>query len=255
MGIINRLPKASEDRVDDCNKSDFLVKGLAVGQVLWLFVQLVARAHKGIVPSQLEIVVLAFAVCTFAMYLLLWNKPQDVRAPMYVPASRYPSADEMSRLAIAGPDIFSRYRTRHWIPNNTSHCDGSRGQGPHSRMAIAAVLGATIFGGLHCAAWNLQFPTPVERLLWRIAAVITAGVPPVAVATNILLSRLLHGSTERNTTYSRRPLLIVIWSMAVFVLPYGLARVFITVEIFRSLCFLDPETFITTWASNIPHVS
>jgi len=38
------------------------------------------------------------------------------------------------------------------------------------------------------------------------------------------------------------------------ILLYILARLFILVEIFRSLCFLPPDTWVATWATNIPHI-
>ena len=36
---------------------------------------------------------------------------------------------------------------------------------------------------------------------------------------------------------------------------YILARLFLMVEIFRTLCFLPPEAYVATWASNIPHIA
>lgn len=38
--------------------------------------------------------------------------------------------------------------------------------------------------------------------------------------------------------------------MAVFIL----ARLFITVEVVRSLAFLPPDAFISNWTANIPHI-
>ena len=36
---------------------------------------------------------------------------------------------------------------------------------------------------------------------------------------------------------------------------YVVARLCITVEVFRSLGFLLPETYVTTWATNVPHIN
>jgi hypothetical protein len=38
-----------------------------------------------------------------------------------------------------------------------------------------------------------------------------------------------------------------------FLLPYILARLFLMVEIFRSLFFLPPDAFIDTWSGSFPH--
>jgi hypothetical protein len=36
---------------------------------------------------------------------------------------------------------------------------------------------------------------------------------------------------------------------------YALARLFILVEIFRTICFLPTDAYVATWTSNIPHVA
>lgn len=37
------------------------------------------------------------------------------------------------------------------------------------------------YGACHAAAWNTHFPSPVERLLWRISSVVMAVVPAYAL--------------------------------------------------------------------------
>lgn len=246
MGIINKLPAVSEDELDDRNKGDFLVKLLALGQVLWLIVQLIARGAKGLVPSQLEIVVLAFSSCTFVTYLLLWSKPQDVKTTIYVPASRYPSMYELGRLSIYGPDVlYGTHRTRHWIPNNSDHCNGPY---ENLKFTLASILATILFGSLHCLAWNLNFPTRVERLLWRVAAVISAGGPLIAI---VFTGLFFIGSSGVGVKRAGTG----VFFLCLIAVSYILARVYIVIEIFRSLCFSDPEVFLTTWSVNIPHLS
>jgi hypothetical protein len=101
--IINKLPYISKDELGDQNKGDFLVKGLAVVQVLWLIVEVLAWAAKKLTISQLEIVVLAFSVCTFLTYVMIWEKPQDVKTPGVAHATRYPKQEELTELANVGP--------------------------------------------------------------------------------------------------------------------------------------------------------
>jgi len=36
---------------------------------------------------------------------------------------------------------------------------------------------------------------------------------------------------------------------------YFIARLFLLVEVFRMLCFLPPDAYISTWAANIPHIA
>ena len=42
--------------------------------------------------------------------------------------------------------------------------------------------------------------------------------------------------------------------LVVLVVLYIVARLYIMVELFRSLLFLDPKAFAFTWSSNIPHI-
>ena len=44
-------------------------------------------------------------------------------------------------------------------------------------------------------------------------------------------------------------LLVVLCSL------YLLARLYLLVEVFRTLCFLPPDAYISTWAANIPHIA
>ena len=54
----------------------------------------------------------------------------------------------------------------------------------------------------------------------------------------------------------RARLRIVIASICVvgFLIPYILARLFLLVEIFRTLCFLPPDAFVDTWSGSFPHI-
>ena len=36
---------------------------------------------------------------------------------------------------------------------------------------------------------------------------------------------------------------------------YILSRLYLLVEIFRTLCFLPESAFVATWATNVPHVA
>ena len=87
LGIIATLPSLSEDELADRNKGDAVIKGSAIIQVVWLAVQLIARAANNRASSQIEVVTLAFSACAFVIYILLWNKPQDVQTPVLVQAT------------------------------------------------------------------------------------------------------------------------------------------------------------------------
>ncbi|KAK5994419.1 hypothetical protein PT974_04893 [Cladobotryum mycophilum] len=87
-GIIKKLPNIEKVQLNDKNKSDPLVKLLAVLQVLWLIVQLIARKIGGLSSTPLEISTVASAISAFILYIVEWHKPKDVGIPIYVKADK-----------------------------------------------------------------------------------------------------------------------------------------------------------------------
>jgi hypothetical protein len=184
-GILEHLPKIPEHDLEDQNKGDALVKALAVLQGLWLVIQLLVRWSKHLSSSQLELVAAAYAGCSIFTYILFWSKPKDVGQPREFPATSYPTAEEMLAIAMEGPTTFFHYREGYWMPNNTVHrIRRSKNQGadtadryPRITFMIGSVTGAVIFGTPHLLAWNFAFLTTVERLIWRIAAILVVVLP------------------------------------------------------------------------------
>jgi len=254
FGIVDKLPSVTDDELDDKNKGDFLVKLIAVTQIGWLAAQLLARVVEQIPTSQLEIVTLAFAFTSLGTYGMLWSKPQDCKKCIEVPAARRPSVQELIEIADKGPlPIVGSIRRRNWMPGNTVH-EVKPGVNQVLYAAAGNMIGATIFGALHFMAWNSHFPTATERLLWHIACITTTVMPPTGLAVHWLARRLFLCIFRRNTNYRAQHWVLVI-VITFFLFMYFVARLYITVEIFRSLFYLPPEAFTTTWASNWPHVS
>ncbi|KAE8167701.1 hypothetical protein BDV40DRAFT_252547 [Aspergillus tamarii] len=107
-------------------------------------------------------------------------------------------------------------------------------------------VGALVFGCVHLFAWNFPFPTDVEKLIWRIASFLTALLP---TALNMIW--LMANRGERATDITRPwYLTLALTGISIIVL----CRIFILVEVFRSLYFLSPDAFSSTWALNVPHV-
>jgi hypothetical protein len=122
-------------------------------------------------------------------------------------------------------------------------------------MTLGILVGAIVFGALHYAAWNLHFPTPVEHLLWKITAVFTTIAPLVWFALGRTIRELGRDSAKQNSKSAHIFIKIFDTMMAVLLVPYIIARLYIMVELFRSLLFLEPKTFASTWSSNIPHLN
>jgi hypothetical protein len=68
----------------DKSKADALTKGLVCYQALWTLLQTVTRKVEGFTVTLLELHTLARIGSTLLLYLVWWNKPQDVLVPEVV---------------------------------------------------------------------------------------------------------------------------------------------------------------------------
>ena len=75
------IPKAD---LEDRSKGDILSKCIAILQLVWFFIQLVARYVQGLPITLLEIDTLAVAVLTCIAYGWWWKKPKDIARPHLV---------------------------------------------------------------------------------------------------------------------------------------------------------------------------
>lgn len=247
LGIIDRLPMLTEEQLDDRNKGDALVKLIAIVQISWLVVELITRRIRNLASTQLEIFTLAFAICSLFTYGILFKKPQDAKVPVDVPARRHPTAAEMAQLAAEGPSPYWIVRMNYWMPNNSLH------QRTRPVFPIGIGAGAIIFGCIHLIAWNFVFPTKTEQLLWRIAAMITTTTPLLSVAIAIILGIELRRDVAR-ACFGPGELSTYWWLLLeLMAVPYVAARLYILVEIFRTLYFLPPTAYVATWTTNAPY--
>ncbi|KAK0671109.1 hypothetical protein QBC41DRAFT_316401 [Cercophora samala] len=50
----------------------------------------------------------------------------------------------------------------------------------HTLTYVLAFTSA-VFGSLHAIAWNFQFPTPLEAMLWKVGTILSVVVPPLGL--------------------------------------------------------------------------
>lgn len=46
-------------------------------------------------------------------------------------------------------------------------------------LVLLITLLSALYGGLHLTAWNWNFPTQVEHMLWRVSCSLVAGAYPL----------------------------------------------------------------------------
>ncbi|KAJ5701287.1 hypothetical protein N7488_008835 [Penicillium malachiteum] len=169
----------TEEDIKDKGKSDFFTKGIAILQISQLVLSLIARAYQGLPFSQLETLTLSFSICGVATYLSCWYKPQNVGEATRIKdqnsleASDFPKFYDNFWNILMNTDR-STTEQIHRIQNDNMP-SGSQ-QRAHTIIPLLALLSAA-FGSLHLIAWNFNFPTSIERLLWRIATVSSIAVP------------------------------------------------------------------------------
>jgi hypothetical protein len=73
------FPRLSKAEIEDKSKGDAISKGLVILQTGWFVTQCIARGAQGLPITELELATVAFAALNFAIYLLWWEKPQNVQ--------------------------------------------------------------------------------------------------------------------------------------------------------------------------------
>jgi hypothetical protein len=252
---LKKLPHITEDEINDKSKSNPFVKAIAVTQILWMVVQITVRKSRGLAISQLEIAVMAFAVCAVILYILNWGKPKDIKTAFTLAIFPGEIPDAIQRQLRAGHGNSWRL-SQGFLPDSAFK---KRRAGDPIRNDIVTTndelpifgglfFGCSIFGGIHLTAWTFHFPSRVELILWRVASIWCAAF---ALATTIFL--VIVGTVGSFFIFSEDKLLDAVGR--VFLALYVICRLILLVEIFRTLFFLPPDSFIATSASNIPHLA
>ncbi|KAK5991482.1 hypothetical protein PT974_09765 [Cladobotryum mycophilum] len=273
--VIKSLPKIAEDEITDRNKSDDLVKFLAILQVLWLVVQLIARRFHNLPFAQLEISTVAFSVSAFILYMLEWEKPKDINVPIYLdayePSVSYETFEEIAKAAPFPYVQFPGLQSKNYhIPNCAFHetkRSDPKNVGPNKtelekasldkamlkKFDIHAFLVAFVtvasFGGIHFFAWNLQFPTKIEQLLWRISAIVAVAMPCIYSASHAPFMGTIPKGIPKSKAMKVQATVLLTSFFYVF------ARLYLITESVRSLYYLPHDAFISNWASNVPHMA
>ncbi|KAK0712654.1 hypothetical protein B0T26DRAFT_714882 [Lasiosphaeria miniovina] len=296
MGM-GRVPFIPSQQLEKLDRGGALVKGLAIVQVAYLIVQLVARWAFGLPSTQLEIATLAFSVSSAITYVLYWDRPQGVDTIHIVQAN--PRRHNDPSVGVVPSDLLNVWHRPDWsfekcraclakfgpsylwhgprsyfhepdvgpipIPNDASNPGGTDymrliRNSIHGFFAdnedtlpivFGAIFGGALFGALHCLAWNFEFPTRGERLAWRVCSVLTTVLPIVAAFPMVMWIRLNPFGVDPKKGIIRTAVSLVL-VFGIF-LPYVLARLFIMVEIIRSLAFLPPGAFADTCSGSFPH--
>ncbi|KAF8193841.1 hypothetical protein K438DRAFT_1934657 [Mycena galopus ATCC 62051] len=250
----------AEDIMDK-SKGDALSKGIALAQGLWFIAQCAARVHQHLAVMELEVATLAFAVVNTFIWVLWWNKPLGVQRPIVIgppqPADAVPiilPPSELFGTAIFGSDSVFNYDplSSTSVPSFWSLPLEDYGEIPMGPMWFTAFIG-TLFGAIHCAAWNADFPSTTEMWMWRVFSPAIAAIPALItflMSCNDMRDDLFDGMMLYHLKLE--PLSIVVY---VGIPIYIAARLILIALPFAALRSLPPSAFMdVNWSRYIPHI-
>ncbi|KAG2033102.1 hypothetical protein BDR03DRAFT_902971 [Suillus americanus] len=258
------MPDIVEADIEDRSKGDALSKGIAILQLAWFFLQLVARYVQKLPMSLLELDTLAVAALTCIAYGFWWKKPKDIGRPHAVywkatapPPKKlaYSNVDEryakdwtdplvaMSAAPLNFMGIWpsiSPYAVRsRRVPSGGGYDEGSVHR-HRTNVLLVGCFGGTVFGGIHCLGWN---DVPHAQGLLHAGSLAIVAVP--AFTALLLIYIWLNGSNKG-----------IIYG-ASYAIPaiYGGARGILFAAILVNLQTLPPGVYDTVaWTKFIPHL-
>lgn len=263
---ISAIKKIKKADIEDKSKGDTLSKGIAITQGLWFVTQCLARVFQHLPLTELEVATLAFAVLSVIIRLLWLHKPLDVQQPIVVARSEVDldplqeedmtpiNNDPTTLLEKIGNTITGQYNKYSLItftsvpPFYSIEIDGRDTYTVQGVVIYAGVFGVgSIFGSIHCAAWNALFPSMAEMWIWRISSVFIAAYPAL---TRLLIIALAAGAP--NSDIARAVIRNFIW---VGVVAYPLCRLLLIILSFTTLRSLPASAFVDVkWSNYIPHL-
>ena len=262
-------PFIIEDELRSRGKSDWVIKLIAMVQIIWFVIQTLVRAIQHYQTTPLEIMTVAFVACSVFIYGFSLNQPQDIEYPVFLEVS----AAALARVGTASTTDTETSATgdtkQHQESDRSVHAkeiDVTRSSAvleQRSRVAAAShyVPGLAAnnlpvlllaffgcgFGALHCLAWNSPFPTSKEQLVWRICSATMTALPLLVFLLMEPLLWIKGRSSIHVRTYRA-------CSVALTSLMYVIGRITIIVLAFTSLRALPADAFRTIdWNSYIPH--
>ena len=291
-------PSITNKEIWDKSKQDGFQKLLTMVQTGWFVIQVLGRAIQHMPVTTLELTTFTYVFCTYASYYQWSNKPLDVESPTIIKttkgirdilleAGNAPGANEVYNLT---PLDFIHNQSPSWLteiqprlhfqmgprarplPRFTNDKFPVIGAGPHAILLFIVILA---YCCLHFIAWNFDFPTRVERILWRVGCITIVATTFIFLACETYQDghRLGRWQSWYLKMFPKNPANIArvdtmekrrremefvpFWEVCIM-LPvtaiYTLARTYIVVEVFVSLRSLPSGAFDSVeWSMYIPH--
>lgn len=289
-------PRTTKREIWDKSKQDTFTKMVTAFQVSYLIIQCAARAAQKLTITTLELNALAIVVCSLMTSYAWLHKPADVHSPVHIHSPH--TLEDMigniewdltplDHIDENGPaysvnvqpfmnmPVIPPERPIQRIPNDRFPTN------PYGTQEYLLCFATLLFTAIHVAGWNFDFPTALERILWRISSLLLFGITVAfwvfeTIASWTRLGRWraiwLHifnkaGLEKHRHQMERKATLIVKrkntelplpWEFAVITplaIVYGIARVYLIGEAFAELRNISASAYVNVeWTEFIPHV-
>ncbi|KAJ7247087.1 hypothetical protein C8J57DRAFT_1674670 [Mycena rebaudengoi] len=249
--------------INDKSKGDALSKGVAFAQGAWFMTQCFARVAQNLPITELEIATLAFAVVNVFIWLLWWNKPLDVQRPIMViplndrhlmsPLGYSEEASGRRRIMFGLINVMVNGHDTYDPAVDTSvppFWSSSDKQDKYKHAFLMGCLVGTMFGSIHCAAWNADFASSVEMWLWRSCALSVTAIP-------LIIALRLAAFITRHDEDDSFPVIlkILFWLFVLSLVTYVIARLFLIVLPLIALRAPAAGSLMdVNWSIYIPHL-
>ena len=180
-------PKISRREVWDKSKQDTFTKVVTAFQVGYLIIQCIGRAAQGLAITTLELNAVAIVVCSLMTSYAWLHKPADVQTPIHIHSSSTLAEITLNRswnltpldfVDENGPGysvnvqpfmkmpVIPPERPIQRIPNDRFPTN------PYGAQEYLLCFATLLFTAIHVAGWNFDFPTEIEKLLWRVSSLL-----------------------------------------------------------------------------------
>ncbi|KAF8441044.1 hypothetical protein L210DRAFT_3538972 [Boletus edulis BED1] len=272
--IVNPVITAKE--IKDKSKSDTLGKAILALQLFWFTLQVIARGSSGLAVTLVELDTVCMAVLSLLVLVLWWDKPLRPECPHVLYSHEYLQRHvTLSKAWMSEPSNLPKLMAFSTCTRKTRSLGAGDEEIPlvgsdakiadRTASAIWSIIGwgvwdislcATwmILGGLHLIAWNFEFLTEVEKIIWRVASLVLTGSSLAFLLTSpLLIATLAIPSLTTLLSSLLSPGGMII---AYFAAILGVAsRVLLVALMLASLRALPCSAYQTvSWTTYIPHL-
>ncbi|KAI1366910.1 hypothetical protein F5Y08DRAFT_337161 [Xylaria arbuscula] len=265
-------PSITAKEIWDRSKKDRFSKVAALVQSLYVVTQVISRAFQHLAISCLELVTVAFLLCTAVTCYFWLRKALDVKTHEHI-YLKIPMATMLLEAGYSAEKPFVHtpmdfieqpgwfFWTRHPLFENFGGISGrplrripNDFYDPPSTLNMAFFLWVVSMAhlGIHVFGWGVMFPTKIEWYLWQVASLGLLGIFFSGILTVLAVlpgwgfrinTLGIWYSTPKNDTFWRK------WALngpsLVLAGLYYIAKTYLIVECFLSLRLMPSSAYQT----------